>query len=101
MFKRKIETKTEIIEVSKIDALVNEFEQLKITRQKIDDDRKHQNKEIDTQINSLIAKGALIKDEADSKIAEIDRKLAKLKKQIILEKEYSNSVVESLTKVGM
>lgn len=89
----------EQVETSKIDALVTEYEQLKIHKQKIDDDRKQRNKVIDAEINKLMDEGALIKEEADSKIAEINRKLAKLKKQIILEKDYHNSVVESLTKM--
>lgn len=101
LFKRRErENKTdEKIETSKIDTLVNEYEQLKILKQKIDDERKQRNKVIDAEINKLMDEGALIKDEADSKIAEIDRKLAKLKKQIILEKDYHNSVVDSLTKM--
>ena len=89
----------EQVETSKIDALVTEYEQLKIFKQKIDDERKQRNKVIDAEINRLMDEGALIKEEADSKIAEINRKLAKLKKQIILEKDYHNSVVESLTKM--
>lgn len=100
LFKRKVkDTKNEQVETSKIDSLVNEYEQLKILKQKIDDERKQRNKIIDAEINRLMDEGALIKDEADSKIAEIDRKLAKLKKQIILEKDYHNSVVDSLTKM--
>lgn len=99
LFKRKDKKKEitkEQVEISKIDTLVNEYEQLKILKQKIDDERKQRNKLIDAEINKLMDEGALIKEEADSKIAEINRKLAKLKKQIILEKDYHSSVVDSL-----
>ena len=97
---KKINKQKEIeqVETSKIDSLVNEYEQLKILKQKIDDERKQRNQKITAEINRLMDEGALIKDEADGKIAEINRKLSKLKKQIILEKDYHNSVVDSLTK---
>ena len=96
--KRNKQKEVEQVETSKIDSLVNEYDQLKILKQKINDDCKQRNQKITAEINKLMDEGALIKDEADSKIAEINRKLAKLKKQIILEKDYHNSVVDSLTK---
>ena len=76
---------------NKIDKLVNQQSELLIKKQNIQDKMKETNSNIENKIQRLENKAFVIKQTADSKIAEIDRQYAKNLKQIQLEKEYYNS----------
>ena len=81
---------------NKIDKLVKQQSELLIKKQNIQDKMKETNSNIENKIQRLENKAFVIKQTADSKIAEIDRQYAKNLKQIQLEKDYYNSIGNDL-----
>lgn len=81
---------------NKIDKLVKQQSELLIKKQNIQDKMKETNSNIENKIQRLENKAFVIKQTADSKIAEIDRQYAKNLKQIRLEKDYYNSIGNDL-----
>ena len=81
---------------NKIDKLVKRQSELLIKKQNIQDKMKETNSNIENKIQRLENKAFVIKQTADSKIAEIDRQYAKNLKQIQLEKDYYNSIGNDL-----
>ena len=81
---------------NKIDKLVKQQSELLIKKQNIQDKMKETNSNIENKIQRLENKACVIKQTADSKIAEIDRQYAKNLKQIQLEKDYYNSIGNDL-----
>lgn len=79
---------------SKIDRLVKEQSDLKIKKQKVDDKRKEKCSAIENQLQKLEYRAFVIKEQADAKLAELDRKIEKNKKQIKLERDYYNSIAK-------
>lgn len=77
---------------NKIDRLVKENARLLVKKQKVDDKRKSANSQIENKLQNLENKAFVIKQNADNKIAEIERKIKKNKEQIKLEKDYYNSI---------
>ena len=81
---------------NKIAKLVKQQSELLIKKQNIQDKMKETNSNIENKIQRLENKAFVIKQTADSKIAEIDRQYAKNLKQIQLEKDYYNSIGNDL-----
>lgn len=81
---------------NKIDKLVKQQSELLIKKQNIQDKMKETNSNIENKIQRLENKAFVIKQTADSKIAEIDRQYKKNLKQIQLEKDYYNSIGNDL-----
>jgi hypothetical protein len=79
---------------SKIDRLVDEQAELENTKQKVKDKQNEVNGKIETKVNALIQKSYRNKDKADSRIAEIDRKIEKNKKLINVEVAYAQSIIK-------
>lgn len=79
---------------SKIDRLVREQSDLKIKKQKVDDRRKEKCSAIENELQKLEYRAFVIKEQADAKIAELDRKIEKNRKQIKLERDYYNSIAK-------
>ena len=80
---------------NKIDKLVKEQARLAVKKQKIEDKMKSKNSKIETKLQIWERRSQVIKQTADDEIAEIERKMAKNKKQIKLEKDYYNSIGKS------
>lgn len=75
---------------NKIDRLVRQQARLAVKRQRIDDSWKAKNANLGNKIQKLESKTVLIKQDAENRIAEIDRQIKKNKEQIKLEKDYYN-----------
>ena len=81
-----------------IDELVDEYARLLIEKQNIEDRKNERNSRIETAINKLTNKSWIIKEEASREIAEIDRTLGKIERQLDNEKIYINSLKVGGTK---
>lgn len=75
-----------------IDGLVDEYARLVIVRQNIDDKVNDSNTKIERTIRNLENKAFVLKEKAKRQIAEIDRTLGKIRRQIENEKIYVNSL---------
>ena len=77
---------------SKIEKAVEQHEKLLIERQETKNNLFTNNSKIETKIKKLEFKSYINKERADKKVAEIDRRLHKLEKDIENEKEFTNSL---------
>ena len=75
-----------------IDELVDEHAGLLIKRQNILDRKNETNSKIGTQIKKLENKAFILNEQATREIAEIDRILGKIERQLENEKIYINSL---------
>lgn len=75
-----------------IDRLVDEYSRLTILKTKIQEDANIRNSKIETQIRKLENKSFAIREQSIRQIAEIDRTLGKISRQLDNEKIYVNSL---------
>ena len=75
-----------------IDRLVDEYSRLTILKTKIQEDANIRNSKIETQIRKLENKSFANREQSIRQIAEIDRTLGKISRQLDNEKIYINSL---------
>lgn len=80
---------------NKIDKLVRENEQIVVERQRVKDKQNETNSNIETKIKALEDLAFRNKQKADTKIANLTRKLDKNVEQIDLEAKYYNKVAKA------
>lgn len=80
---------------NKIDNLVRENEKIVVERQRVKDKQNETNSNIETKIKALEDLAYRNKQKADTKIANLTRKLEKNIEQIDLEAKYYNKVAKA------
>ena len=80
---------------NKIDKLVRENEKIVVERQRVKDKQNETNSNIETKIKALEDLAFRNKQKADTKIANLTRKLDKNVEQIDLEAKYYNKVAKA------
>lgn len=80
---------------NKIDKLVRENERIVVGRQRVKDKQNETNSNIETKIKALEDLAFRNKQKADTKIANLTRKLEKNVEQIDLEAKYYNKVAKA------
>lgn len=83
-------------EKNTIDRMVKENEQLKLEKQRVIDNQNEENSRIETAIRELENKAFRNKQVADTRVAELDRRIEKNEKQIKLEAEYYDKIAKAI-----
>lgn len=83
-----------------IDRLVDEYSRLLIVKTKVQEDTNIMNSKLETKIRKLENKAFANKEQSIREIAEIDRMLGKIERQLDNEKIYINSLSVGEKKVS-